>query len=92
MDLKTQFIGGMLLGATLFGCAGATFSYKYYALDADNYNGFMRGPKPVDDLPLSICMPTMQDKAPCVVLKTSDLIKLKTDYKDMQNRLQKCGG
>lgn len=92
MGLKNQFCVGLLAGACLVSCAGASFPYRYYALDAQSYDGFLRGDKPENDLKLSECTPTVQDKAPCVVFKTNDAIKLKLEYKDMQNRLKKCGG
>lgn len=90
MGLRTHFILGFVLGVALLGCTAAVFPYKYYALDADIYTGYLRGEKPADDLELSVCEPTANDKAPCVVLRTETLLKMKLDYKEMQNRLRKC--
>lgn len=85
-----HLLSGLVTGFLLLGCAGAVFPYKYYALDAQSYEGFLRGPDPKDDVKLSDCTPTAADKAPCIVMKSADFIRAKTDYKDMQNRLQKC--
>lgn len=81
---------GALFTLLFIGCAGAVFPYKYYALDADTYNGFLRGPDPKDDLHLAICTPTEQDRAPCLVVKSAVLLQMKMDYKDLFQRLKKC--
>ncbi len=72
------------------GCAGYRFPYKYYALDADHYDGHLRGPKPIDDLPLASCEPTAANKAPCITIYTDEFLRLKTDLTDTKNQLQKC--
>jgi hypothetical protein len=91
--LKSYFAG---LGSALFGmlilnaCASFGFPYKYYAMDADNYHGALRGPKPKDDLDLALCAPTESNKAPCIVMFTKDYLNLKKEYLDLGNRLIEC--
>lgn len=85
------FLLGLASGMILLGCAGASFNYKYYALDAASYKGFLRGPDPKDDLDLEKeCAPTPANVAPCTVFKTDVALRLKLEYKDLQNKLKSC--
>lgn len=83
-----NFTLGILVGVLLVGCAG--FSYKYYGLSADSYEGKLLGPKPEDDLPFAECKPTDADKSPCVVVKAKVWFALKTDYEQMEEALKAC--
>jgi hypothetical protein len=76
-----KVIVAFFLGFTLSACvADKLFPYFYYSLDAMTYNGDLRGPKPADDLPLKVCMPTEVDKAPCTVMFTSAYLRMKEDH------------
>jgi hypothetical protein len=89
MGLK--FKHGLAIGVLIpLGCASVPFPYKYYELDAKDYAGQLIGAKPSDDLPLSICEPTAQDKHPCMVLKTSEVLRMKADYKILEDELRAC--
>lgn len=89
MGLK-DFGLGLIAGLCLFGCAGAAFPYRYYALDAESYSGSLRGPEPKDDISLLECRPSDSDKAPCMVMRTDSFLKVKLEYKDMQDKLKAC--
>jgi hypothetical protein len=90
MGIRLRDVCYMLVGVCLFGCAGAGFPYRYYGLDAQSYDGFLRGDKPDNDLKLDECAPTSADKAPCMVMKTDALLRLKQSYQDMELKLRKC--
>ena len=70
------FISGLILSA----CVGSVFPFKYYTLDAKSYEGNLLGPTADKDLLLSMCSPTQGDKAPCIVLFTSEFLRLKDAY------------
>jgi len=80
------FLLGILFA---LGCATA-FPYRYYGLNASNYDGTLQGPKPSDDLPLSKCKPDDQVKGKCYVVLASEMDKIKLGYKDLVNQLQTC--
>lgn len=80
---------GVLIGVTLSACATG-FPYKYYTLDAISFEGWLRGPKPADDITLERCKPTAEDKAPCVVMFTKDVYRLRADYEQMEFELDQC--
>ncbi len=85
------FASAIIVLGILSACAFTPkFPYKYYALDAMNYDGTLKGPKPSDDRNLKECQPTEGNKAPCVVLFTPTFLKLKEDHKDLQNQLFEC--
>lgn len=90
MGVRLRDVCYMLVGVLLFGCAGASFPYRYYGLDAQSYDGWLRGEKPEDDLKLGECMPNDSDKSPCVVFKTDAMLRMKQEYQDMELRLRKC--
>jgi hypothetical protein len=76
-----KVIVAFIMGFTLSACvADKLFPYFYYSLDANSYEGQMRGPKPADDIPLQSCYPTDGNKAPCVVMFTSAFLRLKEDH------------
>lgn len=81
-----------LLALLLVSCAA--FSYRYYGLDVeavtDADKGKLLGPKPEDDLPLTACKATSDNKAPCVVLTTEEFFKLRRDYNDVVEKLKAC--
>lgn len=80
---------GIAIGAVVSACA-SVFPYKYYSLDAESFFGSLRGPEPKDDLSLMLCKPTENDKAPCMVLFTKDLLSLKLEFLNLQNELEAC--
>jgi hypothetical protein len=90
MGLDKRFILGAFSGVFLCACAATTFPYKYYALKADSYEGSLLGPKPEDDLPLSVCAPTAQDKAPCITVRRAEFLRIKSEYLDLIEQLQAC--
>lgn len=86
-----RVILGVLIGLTLAACrADKLFPYFYYSLDAMTYNGDLRGPVPANDLPLSGCMPTDIDKAPCTVMFTSAFLRMKEAHIKTQVDLIAC--
>lgn len=88
--MNRSFAFGMLFTLCALGCAGVTFPYKYYGLNADSYAGSLLGPEPKDDIPFESCKPTDFDKSPCVVMKTKDVLTLKLDYLETAAKLKQC--
>lgn len=87
--VNRHFVIGFIACLVLMGCSG--FSYHYYGLDQVDYQqGFMRGPKPKDDLPFSVCAPDASNKFKCVVLLAKDFFAFKQDYEDVKLQLQEC--
>jgi hypothetical protein len=78
------FISGLILSA----CVSATFPFKYYTLEAKSYEGRLLGPIADKDLLLSMCSPSEADKAPCMVLFTSEFLRLKDAYLKCQVDLE----
>lgn len=78
------FISGLILSA----CVGSVFPFKYYTLDAKSYEGKLLGPTEDKDLLLSMCAPSQADKAPCIVLFTSEFLRLKDNYLKCQIDLE----
>ena len=85
---KHALIAGLLLLA-IIGC-GATFPFKHYGLDAQNYDGTLLGPDPKQDLPLSECKPDERVRGKCVVMLSSEFFRMKFNYLDISNRLIAC--
>lgn len=82
---------GVCVGVIITACTSAPkFNYQYYALDASDYKGALRGPKPKDDLDLEQCRPTAADKAPCVVMKRNVFFQLKGDHIQGMDDLIQC--
>jgi hypothetical protein len=80
-----KVIASFILGITVSACiASVDFPYHYYALDADSYNGALKGPTKSDDLLLKMCVPTEKDKAPCLVMFTSAFLRLKETHEKCQ--------
>lgn len=77
-----------ILGVTISACVASTFPYRYYALDADSYNGSLKGPSQDQDLLMKMCLPTEHDKAPCLVMFTSAFMRLKESYMKCQSDLE----
>lgn len=69
-----------------------TFPYHHYGLEAESYKGKLLGPKPKDDLELSVCQPDGQNKAKCSVLLTEEFRRLKDDYLETKQLLKECQG
>lgn len=93
-SIKSFILGAVfstLVFTALTACKSAPiFPYKYYALDAVSYDGTLKGPTPDKDINLKECAPTADNKAPCMVLFTYDLLDLKKEYKQLQYDLYKC--
>ncbi len=79
-----KIVFGAMLGVTICACVASTFPYKFYALDASSYTGTLKGPTASEDLLLTMCHPTEQDKAPCLVVFTSVFLRLKESYQKCQ--------
>lgn len=75
------FFSGIMLSACL---ASNLFPFKYYALNANSYEGSLIGPTTDQDLLLKMCAPTEADKAPCLVMFTSDFLRLKEAHMKCQ--------
>jgi hypothetical protein len=90
MGLKNVLLG-FIAGVTVVACSGLPkFPYKHYSLAAVAYDGSLLGPKPENDRNLKECAPTELDKAPCQVIFTKDLLKLKADYLETKVKLISC--
>lgn len=85
-----KVILGILVGIVVSACGTPAFNYKFYALDSTSYVGWLRGPKPENDLDLRECEPHSGNKAPCMVVKTRDYLILKKDYLDTKIALETC--
>lgn len=88
-NMKYAIIG-LIAGLAISACATPIFGYKFYVLDANSYEGFLRGPKPENDLSLLDCRPTDRKKHPCMVVKTEDYLTLVNDYLGTKIDLEKC--
>lgn len=80
----------LVLGFLVAGCLGAKIGYRAYGLDADSYSGWLRAPKPKDDIPLSVCTPDSFEKGKCVVLLTAEYEKLATELLQLRSDLKSC--
>lgn len=83
---KLNFTLGLLLGVALMACAG--FQYRYYTLDLSSQK--LLGQSEGDDLPITICNPQADVKAPCVVMKEDEFFKMRRDFNQMFERLKAC--
>lgn len=73
------------------GCAAAAkFQYRYYALDAADYRGYLRGPTDKDDLDLVLCKPQQGKAAPCITVLKDEFLRIKSDYLQMSQQLSDC--
>ena len=79
-----KVVFGVMLGMTISACVASTFPYKFYALDADSYMGVLKGPTTSEDLLLTMCRPSDNDKAPCLVMFTSAFLRFKESYQKCQ--------
>lgn len=68
------------LGLILSACIASKFPFRYYTLDADSYEGALLGPTEDQDKALRLCAPSETNKAPCLVLFTSEFLRLKESY------------
>lgn len=82
------FTVGLLVGLLPVNCAGVV--YRYYGLHAESYEGQLLGPKEKDDLPLSYCQPTEQNKSPCVVLFADEWFRAKAELLQLRSELKEC--
>jgi len=89
---RVKLLGAFLLGVIVSACASPIFPYRFYGLDAVNYDGTLKGPKPAQDLNLKECQPpiTQPDKAMCMVVKTQDYLLLRNDYLGCKVELEAC--
>lgn len=88
--MNRSFILGVFVGFLLMGCAGATFAYNYYGLQAASYDGKLLAINQANDMDLSTCAPTPTTTGQCVVMLGPDFYSLKQDYLDCQNNLIAC--
>jgi hypothetical protein len=94
MGLKGFFLG-LFVALTLSACGSVQFLYKFYTFDYEN--NMLLGPKPSDDLKTEICSKVPDNKYKCVVMKTDEFFRLKTDYekqkvkiKELERQLGQC--
>lgn len=71
-----SFVFGLILSA----CIASKFPFRYYTLNADSYDGSLLGPTDSQDVALKMCAPTESNRAPCLVLFTSEFLRLKESY------------
>lgn len=90
MERLKSVVIGFAIGLLLEGCAHATFAYKYYGLDAVSYDGTLSGPTAPQDQSLKLCQPTLADKSPCVVMLSTEFLRLKGDHLNLENELVAC--
>lgn len=100
MGMRRVFALGLLAGVALTACAGAKFSYRWYGLSAERYEGTLLGPKPENDLHFSVCEPDPEPspgaspvatkRGKCVVVLADEFARLRTDYLDLEQRLITC--
>lgn len=87
-----SFVLGIFVSITIAACANIKFFYKYYVYNYEEQ--ILQGPKPIDDLPASVCSYT-NDEYQCVVMKVDEFFRLKSDYEKKVLRIQElernCG-
>lgn len=83
-----KVVSGFIAGVIISGCLSAQFPFKYYTLEAKSYEGKLLGPTSDRDLLLTLCSPSEADKAPCMVLLTSEFLRLKDAYLKCQDDLK----
>lgn len=89
-QMKKWFALGFLLSTCVWTACGLV-GIRYYTMDGVDYSGGkLLGPKPKEDRVFSDCQPRQDDQNPCVVMFREDFMNLKTDYYDMNNRLEEC--
>lgn len=87
----------------LAGCATAGFTYKWYGLEAESYQGKLLGPDPSLDLEFTKCQPDPDaspdpspnpapspEKGKCVVMLSSEFFAMKLAYEQLQKDLSNC--
>jgi hypothetical protein len=72
------------------GCAGATFQYAYYGLQAAHYDGKLLAVDPKNDKDLSFCVPPAGQKGKCIVMDGPDFYALKQDHLQCHSDLDAC--
>lgn len=83
------FLFGFIACALLMMSCGS-FAYKWYVMDLVRYEGWLRGPKPANDIDIIRCAPTDDDKAPCVVMFMPEFENLRTDGETCLRKLEAC--
>jgi hypothetical protein len=80
-----RIVLGFCFGIMLSSClASNLFPFRYYSLLANSYEGMLLGPSSDQDLLLRICAPNEGNKAPCMVMLTSEFLRLKQDHTTCQ--------
>lgn len=82
---------GYILALLTFVACGA--SYKYYGLEMPTTcydHGKLLGPKPEDDIPLTLCKPEARRKGKCVVMESSEFFAAKTEIETLRAALKAC--
>jgi hypothetical protein len=75
----------------LVGCAAAAkFNYRYYAIEAADYRGKLKGPRPEDDISFEACKPVEGKAAPCIAMLKDAYLQLKADYLQLSQQLSDC--
>lgn len=83
-------MAGIVLGFLITGCAGLTFSYSYYGLEAASYDGKLLAVNPKDDKDLSFCRPDAGKKGKCIVMDGPEFYALKKDKLTCEQALVDC--
>lgn len=87
MEVAVSNLIPFVMIASLASCASA-FPYKWYGIDVDNQK--LLGPKPEQDLPLSVCRGEPAQTGKCVALTSDEFSKLMEDYLEKTERLKNC--
>ena len=79
----------ILLALVLGSCASV--GYQHFVLDLPTYEqGILRGPKPKDDLPVSVCTPDQASQSKCIVVLEEVWDTLQRELIEMRERLEAC--
>lgn len=85
------FLIGLIIGTAPMGCAAVSWHYYGMDLPSECYaKGSLLGPKPSQDLPLTVCEPDAHDRGKCGVLLREELFRLIQDDKQCHIDLQAC--
>ncbi len=85
-----NFLFGIAVGFLVLGCAGLSFSYAYYGLQAASYDGKLLAVDPKNDKDLAVCAPDAHTKGKCIVMFGREFFALKSDFLDTKQKLSDC--
>jgi hypothetical protein len=82
--LNFNLVCGIAIGTILSACSSLGFNYRHYVLNLEE--NLLQGPKPSDDLPISVCSRSSEGYS-CVTLKLDEFYRLKADFLKQQKRI-----